>query len=229
MDTAGRIAGLPLFAGLPRKQHEALAMIVIGRSYGRGKIIFSEGDEGAGFFAILSGRVKIFRLSPEGKEQIYHIFGAGESFGEVSVFSGQGFPAFAKALMATEVLFFPRDAFIGLITRDPSLALNMLAVLSMRLRRFAAMIEDLSLKEVPGRLAAYLLYLSEKQGRVPELDLDVTKGQLASLLGTVPETLSRILARMGRQDLIRSRGGRVRILDRSLLEEIATEGRKLVP
>jgi len=68
-------------------------------------------------------------------------------------------------------------------------------------------IEDLSLKEVPGRLAAYLLYLSEKQGRVPELDLDVTKGQLASLLGTAPETLSRILARMGRQDLIRSRGG----------------------
>ena len=228
MDTAERIAGLPLFAGLPRVQHEALARIVIGRSYVRGQIIFSDGDEGAGFYAILSGRVKVFRLSPEGKEQIYHVFGAGETFGEVSVFSGQGFPAFAKALVATEAIFFPRDAFMGLIRGDLSLALNMLAVLSTRLRRFAAMIEDLSLKEVPGRLAAYLLFLSEKEGNMPELALDVTKGQLASLLGTVPETLSRILTRMARQGLIRIRGGRIRILDRKLLEEIATEGRKLI-
>jgi CRP/FNR family transcriptional regulator len=102
----------------------------------------------------------------------------------------------------------------------------MLAVLSWRLRKFAALVEDLSLKEVPGRLAAYLLYLSRRESGKAEFDLDISKGQLASILGTIPETLSRILGKMGRQGLISSKGSRIRILNRTTLEEIA-DGRKL--
>ena len=130
----------------------------VNRSYKKGQTIFSEGDEGAGFYAIISGRVKIFKLSPEGKEQILHMMGAGEIFGEVPVFTGQEYPANAEAHINSSLLFFPRNSFIELVKKDPSLSLNMLALLSWRLRRFAALIEDLSLKEVPGRLAAYLLY-----------------------------------------------------------------------
>jgi CRP/FNR family transcriptional regulator len=92
--------------------------------------------------------------------------------------------------------------------------------------QFAGLIEDLSLKEVPGRLAKYLLYLSDKDGD-GGVELDVSKGQLASLLGTIPETLSRILAKMNRRGLIRSRGAQIRIIDRRGLEEIALEGKKL--
>jgi CRP/FNR family transcriptional regulator len=169
--------------------------------------------------------VKICKVSVDGKEQILHLFGIGEPFGEVSVFSGQGFPADAVTAVASTLLFFPRREFIGLIRRDPALALNMLAQLSLRLRHFAGVIEDLSLKEVPGRLAKYLLYLSEEgDGRV---SLDISKGQLAALLGTIPETLSRILAKMNRRGLIRSQGGQIRIIDRRGLEMIATEGGKL--
>jgi CRP/FNR family transcriptional regulator len=221
------IIAIPLFEGLSRGQHEALARIAVKRSYKKGQAVFSEGDEGVGFYAIISGRVKIFKLSHEGKEQILHMMGAGEIFGEVPVFTGREYPANAEANINSSLLFFPRNSFIQLVKKDPSLSLNMLALLSRRLRRFAALIEDLSLKEVPARLAAYMLYLSKRSSNKDEFDLDISKGQLASILGTIPETLSRILGKMGRQGLIKSEGSRMRIMDRTTLEEIAHKGRKL--
>lgn len=223
-DAVKKLVDIPLFAGLSREQHAELARIGVCRSCRKGERLFSEGDEGSGFYVVLAGRVKIFKVSAEGKEQILHFIGPGESFGEVSVFTGQGFPADAVTAVQTAYCFFPRNAFIALIRRDPTLALNMLAQLSRRLRQFAGLIEDLSLKEVPGRLAKYLLYLSGAGGD-SALELDVSKGQLASLLGTIPETLSRILAKMNRQGLISSHGAQIRILDRRGLEQIAQEGR----
>ena len=226
VDVIKLISGMPLFAGLSKTQYEALARIGVRRSCRKGERLFSEGDEGTGFYMVVTGRVKIFKVSVEGKEQILHLFGPGESFGEVSVFTGQGFPADAVTSVQTVLLFFPRATFSALIQKDPTLALNMLAQLSGRLRHFAGLIEDLSLKEVPGRLAKYLLYLSDGKGD-GEVALDVTKGQLASLLGTIPETLSRILARMHRQGVIRLRGSQIRILDRPGIEQIALEGKML--
>lgn len=218
------LAAVPLFQGLPSKELEQLAGIAADRRYGRGDAIFLEGDEGDGLYVVISGRVKVFKLSPDGKEQTLHLFGAGEPFGEVALLAGRRFPANADALEESRVLFFPRDAFAGLIRENPSVALNLLALLSVRLRRFTALIEDLSLKEVPGRLSAYLLYLSREREGQAELSLDVTKAQLASLLGTIPETLSRILGRMSRQGLIGLDGRRIRILDRPGLEALAETG-----
>ena len=222
MGLIDQIAGIPLFQGLPRKQHEDLSMIVVDQVFKRGQAIFSEGDEGNGFYVMISGRVKVFKLSPEGKEQILHFFGPGEPFGEVAVFAGKNFPANAETLAESRVFFFPRLAFIELIGKNPALALNMMAVLSSRLRRLTNLVEDLSLKEVPGRLAAYLLLLSEKNKRAMKIELEVSKNQLASLLGTIPETLSRILARMTREKLINLDGKKVDIVNRKALEELAS-------
>ena len=217
-----RIATIPLFRELPAQQQEDLARIVSDNTIKRGQTIFSEGDEGIGFYVVISGRVKIYKLSPEGREQTLHIFGPGELFGEVPVFSGQKFPANAMAMEKSRVFYFPRDALIALIEENPNIALNMLAVLSARLRRFATLIDDLSLKEVPGRLSAYILYLSDLKSGSTELELTTTKGQLASLLGTVPETLSRILAKMSGQGLIESEGPKIKILDQEGLDDLAT-------
>jgi len=224
MDAVERIARIPLFEGLPDEQLGDLAAIIRDQRVDRGQIIFSEGDDGNGFYVVVAGRVKIFKLSPEGKEQILHIFGPGEPFGEVAVFAGQQFPANAEAIEKGRIFFFQRDALVRLIKENPSLALNILAILSIRLRRFASLIEDLSLKEVPGRLAAYLLYLSEQDARSRNLELSIKKSQLASLLGTIPETLSRILGKMAGQGLIESDGPRIKILDRERLEELAEWG-----
>jgi CRP/FNR family transcriptional regulator len=213
-----------MFAGLPGPDLDQLTGIASDKVFSRGATIFLEGDEGNGFYVVLSGRVKIFKLSADGKEQTLHLFGTGEPFGEVALFSGTRFPANAEALEDSRVLFFPRDAFAGLIREHPSVAMNMLALLSIRLRRFTVLIEDLSLKEVPGRFAAYLLYLSREREGSGELSLDITKAQLASLLGTIPETLSRILGKMSRSGLIASDGRHIKILDREGLEELAEWG-----
>ena len=212
------IAASVLFAGLPAEQLDKVTAIAQQRSFGRGESIFFEGDPGEGFYMVAEGQVKIFKMSLDGKEQILHIFGSGEPFGEVPVFHGQPFPANALSLSRTRLLFFPRREFVELVTAHPSLALNLLAMLSLRLRRFAAQIESLSLKEVPGRLAAYLVYLAEEQGSTTQVTLDIPKGQLASLLGTIPETLSRIFARMTEEGLIRVEGRTIYLDDFSGLK-----------
>lgn len=223
-----QVAAISMFSGLAKAQHAALAALALGKTYAKGQAILVEGAEATGFHSIVSGRVRVFKLSSEGKEQILHVFGPGDTFGEAAVFAMHRYPAHAEALENCTTLLFPKQPFVDLVAKDPSLALNLLADLSKRLHRFTNLIEDLSLKEVPGRLAAHLLYLSERQGDSDDLVLELPKTQLASLLGTIPETLSRILARMTREGLIESgEARRIRILDRASLEEIANAERRL--
>lgn len=215
------ISNTPLFGGLPESDLQEITKIAAEQRFEKGGLIFSEGDEAKGFFIVADGKVKIFKVSSEGKEHILHIFGSGEPFGEVPVFSGQSFPASAEALAKSRLLFFPRTAFVDLITANPSLALNMLAMLSMRLREFTVQIEHLSLKEVPGRLAAYLLFLADKQKKGDEVTLTISKGQLASLLGTIPETLSRTFAKMSEQGILEVKGSHIRLISRENMEKLA--------
>ena len=219
------LSSIPTFSGLSETQLEEIKQIIVNRHYNKGEIIFSEGDEGNGFYVVADGKVKIFKSSIDGKEQILHICGQGNPFGEVPVFSGKQFPANAQAMVKCHLLFFPRTAFVKLITENPSLAMNMLAVLSMRLREFSMQIENLSLKEVPGRLASYLIYLADEQKSVDHISLTISKGQLASLLGTIPETLSRILAKMSTWNLIAVSGREIKLLDRNGIEELAEHGK----
>lgn len=217
---------VPLFNGMDQGQLVKLAAIVSDKSYSRGQTIFSEGDEGIGFYVVINGKVKIFKLSSDGKEQILHIFGNGEPFAEAAVFVGARFPAHAQALEASRIFFFPRQAFTQLIQENPALAMNMMAALSMRLKEFAHLIESLSLKEVPGRLAVHLLLLANAQEQ-DEVRLDLSKAHLASLLGTIPETLSRILSKMTKQGLIATNGPLIAILDRDALEALASGDERL--
>jgi CRP/FNR family transcriptional regulator len=221
------IREIPLFAGLVDEQIQWLLAIMEKRGYPRGKVIFTEGEAATGLYVVYTGRVKIYKLSSEGKEQILHIFGPGEPFGEVAVFAGGQFPAYAEALEGSEALFFPRKKIVELITKDPSTAMNMLAMLSKRLRYFTQLVENLSLKEVPQRLAAHLLVLANMKDKEDTVELDIAKGQLASLLGTIPETLSRILNKMSNQGYIEVEGRQIKLLDRKSLENISM-GEKLL-
>jgi CRP/FNR family transcriptional regulator, dissimilatory nitrate respiration regulator len=224
-DIQDTMARAPLFGGLSPEDLAQIGGIAQQKNYKRGQAIFWDGDPGNGFYIVAEGKVKIYKTSADGKEQILHIYGPGHPFGEVPVFSGNRFPANAQALEKSSLLFFPRKDFIQLIAGQPSLALNMLAVLSMRLRQFTVQVENLSLKEVPARLASYLVYLSEEQAGAAVVDLPISKGQLASLLGTIPETLSRIFNRMGQQHLISVEGSRIGLLNRDALGDLAVGGR----
>ncbi len=203
METILRIIGAtPLFDGIENQHLKAVAAIAQQHEYKKGEMIFTEGEPGLGFYIVSCGKVKIFKISFGGKEQILHIYGPGKPFGEVPVFTGKNFPASAMAVTNSTLLFFPRTAFIDLITENPSLSLNMLAVLSIRLRQFTVMVENLSLKDVPARLASYLLVLTREQNNVEQVTLPVSKNQLAGLLGTTPESISRIFSRFSGEDLI---------------------------
>ncbi len=221
-----KMSDAPMFEGLPVENHEALARIALQKRFGKGEVIFSEGDIANGFYVVDRGKVKIYKISFEGKEQIIHIFGPGEPFGEVPMFEGKHFPAHAMAMEESTVIFFPRSSFVHLIQTNPSLALNMLAVLSRRLRALTAMVEDLSLREVPARLASHLLYLSNAQKGAQKFALDLPKGQLAGLLGTIPETLSRILSKMVKNGFIQIEGSVITIMDRDALVELSKGERR---
>jgi len=220
------IANIPLFNGLSEPQLAELAMIVTDQQFKRGTTIFAEGDQGVGFYILIAGQVKIYKMSMDGKEQTLHIFGPGEPFAEAAVFTGKSYPAYADTMQDSRVLFIPRDAFVKLIGSNPALAMNMLGALSQRLKKFAGMIEALSLKEVPGRLAAHLLLLSGQQGG-DEFTLNIGKAQLASILGTIPETLSRIFKKLSEGGFIESQGAKIRIVDRAGLEALASGEEKL--
>jgi CRP/FNR family transcriptional regulator len=224
MEMLGRV---PLFQGINSERLRRLAHISSERLFQKGEALFFQGRKAEGFFVLIEGRVKVFKVSLDGREQILHLFQGGEIIGEVPVFTGGAYPAHAEALTRSTVLYVPRDGFVRLVREDADLALEMLAVLSQRLRRFAALVEDLSLKEVPGRLAAYLLYLSDRNGGGDRVELDMTKTQLASLLGTIPETLSRIFSKLSGAGLLSVEGRTITLLDRDSLHALA-QGEKVV-
>jgi len=210
----------PVFASLEPEHKKALSAIAGTRHFKASQMIFQENDPGEGFYGIVQGKVKIFKSSPLGKEHILHIFGPGEIFAEVAVFAGRNFPANALCLEDTKLLFFPRRQFRRLIGENPDLGLNLLGLLSMRLRSMVAKVEELSLKEVPARMATHLLLIRENLGR-DQFDLDLNKSQLAGFLGTIPETLSRVIRKMKEEGFIEINGKQVKLLDVPGLEELA--------
>lgn len=220
------LKGSPLFSGLDEREIAELETISTSKKYPKGSVIFSEDEEAKGFFVVISGRVKVYKLSPEGKEQILHIISPGQAFAEAALFDDSTYPAFAESLAETRVLYFPRESFISLIRKNPQISLNMIGSLSHWLRKFVSLVEELSLKDVSARLSKYLLDLTAQSGRSSErgieIELEINKGQLASQLGTISETLSRALKKLRDMGVIEVKGKRITILQRETLEDISS-------
>lgn len=219
MNTQALLRNIPLFAGLADADLEALQAICRLRDVQRGELLFSEGEAADGFFVVLTGKVKVYKLSSEGKERILHIVPPGGTFAEAAIFGNGLYPAYAEPLGPCRLLFIPKTGFLDLLASNSRIAVNMIAGLSRFLRQFAQQIEELTFKDVPSRLASYLLDLAK--GRRTTVELPISKSQLASNLGTVSETLSRTLRKLTDDDLIRVDGKRVEILDVERLEELA--------
>jgi len=169
-------------------------------------------------------------MSAEGKEQIVMIAQAGDSFGEAAVFAGSNYPASAQTLSASEILIVERNRFISLLEKKPELAMNLIARLSELLRKLTRLVEELSLTDVTTRLAHYLVEEINSEAADPHpqpypvVTLSEKKFIVASQLGTIPETLSRSLAKLSREKIIRVDGSEIEILNYDRLRELAGMG-----
>ncbi len=207
-----------MFAGLTRTQLKSLAAIAQRRKFTKGQAIFFEGQETSGFYLVEEGRIKVFKLSPDGKEHILHIVEPGFSFAEACIFfEERTCPASASALEDTQTIFFPKDALTEELNRNCAVGLKMLGSMAAWIRLMADQVGSLSLRTVEGRLVNYMVVLA-KRLKVPFADgqtitLDIEKGVLASRLGTIPETLSRTFKKLQDSELIKVERGDVTILD----------------
>jgi CRP/FNR family transcriptional regulator, dissimilatory nitrate respiration regulator len=214
-----------LFSGLDEENLVEVAEIAVRRPFAKGETLFSEGEKAEGFYLLASGGLKLCKISPDGREKVLHMVHPVETFAEAAFFGDGSYPAEARGVEKGEVLFFPKASFMGLLERNPRFSLNLIASLSVLLRRFARQIEELSFADAPSRLASYLIDLASRkstsfQGKT-YLELDMRKGELASRLGTVSETLSRTFKKLKDEAVIDVDGNKVTILNMEKLKMVA--------
>ena len=211
----------PLFAALPDEDLRRVAALAVPRRFGKKETVFREGERADGFFLVASGKVKVFKLSGEGKEQVLHVIEPGQTFAEAVIFEGGAYPAHAETIADSLLLLFPKRPFIELLERHPKVSIRMLASLSRWLKRMTDLVESLSLRDVEARLVFYLSEEMKGRGIAPRdgavLELPVSKNVLAARLGTVPETFSRKLKKLQDEGRIDVQGKRIRVLDASSL------------
>jgi CRP/FNR family transcriptional regulator len=207
----------PLFASLTEKELQALALRATRRQFERGELLFGEGDPCTGLFVVTSGKIRIFKVSPSGREQVLAIEGPGSSFAELLVFDGGNYPAAASASEDAEVLFVSRKDFQNFCRDHPEAALKIIAVMGARLRRLVRIIEDLSFTTVRHRLIALILRLAQVSGSPSEdrvrLELTMSHQDLAGELGTVRELVSRNLSRLQAQGFLEVDGRKITVKD----------------
>jgi CRP/FNR family cyclic AMP-dependent transcriptional regulator len=216
----------PLFASLTEIEIKALAGRVSTKRLQRGELLFGEGDPCKGLYVVVAGKIRIFKLSAAGREQVLAIEGPGSSFAEVPVFDGGSYPAAASALEDAELLFISRKDFQNFCREHPDVALKVIAVVGTRLRRLVGIIEELSFTTVRQRLIALILQLAEAEGK-PSKDgirLELTKSHqdFAAELGTVRELISRNLSRLQAEGFLEVEGRKLVVKDLAALKRELT-------
>lgn len=214
---------VPYFASLPDDLITALAASAVERRYERGQVIFLEGDPCAGLFVVAEGQVKIYKVSRQGREQILHHLGAGDTFNDVAVLDGGPNPASAAATSDALVYVIARADIQRLAQAYPALAWALIESMASRTRHLVAMVEDLALRSVKARLAKLLLAEARYYAGADQIDRTqmVTLAEMAARLGTVREVVGRCLRELADAGLIYFDRHRIVIKDREGLAMVA--------
>ena len=217
---ATALRGCSMFADVPADDLKKIARIALPRRTERGEYLFREGDPARGFFIVRKGAVSIHRIGADGAEKVIHVFRQGTSFAEGTLGNEANYPAGARAVEESELLFIPRTEFLALLRADADIALRIIGSMSQHLRLLVNALEDLQGKDVETRLMNWLLKrCPHPLATSPvEIALDVTKSVLASELSTRNETLSRALAKLRDIGQIEVEGKVIRILSPQKLE-----------
>lgn len=214
-----------MFRRVSAELRERVAAVARLRQYDKGDLIFAEGDPAHTFIVIVTGRVKVFKSTPSGKEIILEIFGDGDPLGAVAVYEGAPFMASALTLEPSELLIVDHRAFLSLLEAHPAFVRGLLSGLTIRLAELTRRLAELTGARVEARFARLFLKLAEQIGRKEESGLIVpmplSRQELADLTGTTIETAIRIMSRWQKEDVIRTEKAGFIIVDRSSLEDAA--------
>jgi CRP/FNR family transcriptional regulator len=216
--TAALLRSVPYFAHLDEAALQAVAQSAIRRHYGKGELVFLEGEPCAGLCILEEGRIKVYKVSLDGREQVVKLLGPGEFFNEVAVLDGGPNPASAMAALESTLSIIDRSSMLELLGKYPALAQGIIESLAAHARHLVTLVEDLSLRTVSARLAKLLLVQAVGRNEAPRR---VTQQEMASQLGTVREMVGRVLNGFEKEGLIRFDRHRIIILDREELEKKA--------
>ena len=214
-----------LFSGLPPADLEKIVPFTVLKTLDKNEYLFRQGETSQGFYIVQRGAIAVHRVNAAGKEQVIHIFRAGESMAEASLATPAGYPADGRAVEPSQVVLIQKAGMLDLIRNQPELALRMLSSMALHLRVLVGQIEDISLKDVETRLANWLLKRcpNADDAEPVSIKLTSTKRVLASELGTVSETLSRTFSKFREQNLISVEGSNVTVLSPARLKKALAE------
>jgi CRP/FNR family transcriptional regulator len=219
------LLSVPLYRRLPREERERLAAVTTARRFQKGEMIFSEGDAADAFLTIASGRVKVFKMTPAGKDVILEIFGSGDPLGALAVYENRPFPASALALEETVCLAIRKQDFFDLLESHPSLVRGLLLSLTHRLVELTNRLAELTGGRVEPRFARLFLKLADQMGRPTDggtfIPMALSRQELADLTGTTIETAIRIMSRWGKDGIVRTEKDDFVLAGRAALEETA--------
>ncbi len=189
---------ISIFTQLGEEYLQKIDGISMTRAYSKGRIIFMEGEPGEAFFYIKSGMVKIYKISSDGREHILHILNEGHVFAEVTLFTNTTYPATAEVLEDTQIGIIKNSDLEKLIVENPMLSLELIKYLNNRLVEAQNKVRNLALYDTFGRTAQALVKLAEEHGKKTdrgiELDIRISRQELADIVGTTRETVIRVLA-----------------------------------
>jgi len=219
MTLEDRIASLrrtQLFGNASAQALMLLATHAVERRLHQGEILFVGGDPARGLYVVVSGSLRAFRESEEGREQTIHVERAGATFAEVPVFDDGPYPSTVVAEEESVILFLAKEDVRHCLVQSPEAALAALGVLAARLRKVALLLEQLSLQDVTQRLAAMLIEEAASHGKVEDgasFSLPDSHQRIAARLGSVREVVSRTLHRLVKEQIIAIRGHRIIVLN----------------
>lgn len=212
------LKGTPVFAGMSDSELDEIVPLVVQRRLRRNTVIFHEGDPASAFYLVKTGRVKIYKVFRDGREQVLAMLSDGQIFGDVPTFDGGPYPATAATMADSEIYLIRRDDFLEVVRRHPEIAIKVIVLLGQRLRQALNLVRDLSFKQVPHRLAGLLLKLGKEYGEETEkgvlINLSLSRQELADIVGTSRETVTRELKKLEREGLLKVNRRYITILDR---------------
>jgi len=196
----------PVFSHLSDEELDSIIPHVVQRRLKKNTVIFHENDPATAFYLVKTGRVKIYKTGPESREQVLSILGDGQIFGDVPAFDGGPYPASAATMSDSEIYLIRSEDFQALVRQYPDVALKIIKVLGQRLRQSMELVRDLSFKQVPHRLAGLLVKFSDEYGVSGDegtlIELPLSRQELADIVGTSRETITRELKKMEREGMI---------------------------